>query len=129
MDGTTAGNPGLVQENGWTMRRTEDNITDLPPSNGNTCILVIVDRFSKSCRLLPLKGHALERSESGGWLAKGVLCVLGPGSKSSGGRRFVRIGLSPVLSSPSARWSVDGNQRRDLRSHSGGKRRPSRRGK
>ncbi len=33
-----------------------DFITDLPPSNGNTCILVIVDRFSKSCRLLPLKG-------------------------------------------------------------------------
>ncbi len=25
MDGTTAGNPGLVQEDGWTMRRTEDN--------------------------------------------------------------------------------------------------------
>ncbi len=24
MDGTTAGNPGLVQKDGWTMRRTED---------------------------------------------------------------------------------------------------------
>ncbi len=35
-----------------------DFITDLPPSNGNTSghILVIVDRFSKSFRLLPLKG-------------------------------------------------------------------------
>uniref|UniRef100_A0A3Q3LFZ5 Gypsy retrotransposon integrase-like protein 1 n=1 Tax=Mastacembelus armatus TaxID=205130 RepID=A0A3Q3LFZ5_9TELE len=31
-----------------------DFITDLPNSNGNTCILVIVDRFSKFCRLLPL---------------------------------------------------------------------------
>ncbi len=39
----------------------------------------------------------------------------GTGSKSSGGRgrRFVRISRSPVPSSPSARWSVDGNQRRD----------------
>uniref|UniRef100_A0A4W5L7V2 Gypsy retrotransposon integrase-like protein 1 n=1 Tax=Hucho hucho TaxID=62062 RepID=A0A4W5L7V2_9TELE len=33
-----------------------DFATDLPPSEGNTCILVIVDRFSKSCRLIPLKG-------------------------------------------------------------------------
>ncbi len=32
-----------------------DFVTDLPASNGNTCILVIVDRFSKSCRLIPLK--------------------------------------------------------------------------
>ncbi len=40
-------------------------ITDLPPSNGNTCILVIVDRFSKSCRLLPLKG--LPYSHGNGW--------------------------------------------------------------
>ncbi|KAL0199895.1 hypothetical protein M9458_003082, partial [Cirrhinus mrigala] len=33
-----------------------DFITDLPPSEGNTCILVIVDRFSKFCRLIPLQG-------------------------------------------------------------------------
>jgi hypothetical protein len=33
-----------------------DFLTDLPPSRGNTTILVIVDRFSKSCRLLPLPG-------------------------------------------------------------------------
>ncbi|KAK3551029.1 hypothetical protein QTP70_011523 [Hemibagrus guttatus] len=33
-----------------------DFITDLPASEGCTCILVIVDRFSKSCRLLPLPG-------------------------------------------------------------------------
>ncbi|KAK3542222.1 hypothetical protein QTP86_018469 [Hemibagrus guttatus] len=31
-------------------------ITDLPVSNGCTCVLVVVDRFSKSCRLIPLPG-------------------------------------------------------------------------
>ncbi|KAL0171626.1 hypothetical protein M9458_031161, partial [Cirrhinus mrigala] len=33
-----------------------DFITDLPASEGKTCILVIVDRFSKFCRLISLKG-------------------------------------------------------------------------
>ncbi|KAI2646996.1 Transposon Tf2-9 polyprotein [Labeo rohita] len=33
-----------------------DFITDLPASEGNTCVLIIVDRFSKFCRLIPLKG-------------------------------------------------------------------------
>jgi hypothetical protein len=33
-----------------------DFLTDLPPSQGNTTILVVVDRFSKSCHLLPLPG-------------------------------------------------------------------------
>ncbi len=49
----------------WSHLRV-DFITDLPPSNGNTCILVIVDRFSKSCRLLPLKGlpTAIETAEN-----------------------------------------------------------------
>ncbi|KAL0161004.1 hypothetical protein M9458_044729, partial [Cirrhinus mrigala] len=42
-----------------------DFMTDLPVSNENTCILVIVDRFSKFCRLIPLKGlpTALETAE------------------------------------------------------------------
>ncbi|KAI2644696.1 Retrotransposon-like protein 1 [Labeo rohita] len=31
-----------------------DFVTDLPSSRGNTTILTIVDRFSKSCRLIPL---------------------------------------------------------------------------
>ncbi|KAL0165102.1 hypothetical protein M9458_040855, partial [Cirrhinus mrigala] len=31
-----------------------DFITDLPPSNGYTTILTVIDRFSKSCRLIPL---------------------------------------------------------------------------
>ncbi|KAI2661138.1 Transposon Tf2-6 polyprotein [Labeo rohita] len=33
-----------------------DFVTDLPPSHEFTTILVIIDRFSKSCRLIPLKG-------------------------------------------------------------------------
>ncbi|KAL0176566.1 hypothetical protein M9458_028896, partial [Cirrhinus mrigala] len=33
-----------------------DFITDLPRSEGNTCILVVVDRFSKMCKLIPLSG-------------------------------------------------------------------------
>ncbi len=43
-----------------------DFITDLPPSGGNTCILIIVDRFSKACKLIPLPGlpTALVTAES-----------------------------------------------------------------
>ncbi|KAL0172165.1 hypothetical protein M9458_032476, partial [Cirrhinus mrigala] len=42
-----------------------DFMTDLPSSDGNTCILVTIDRFSKFCRLIPLKGlpTALETAE------------------------------------------------------------------
>lgn len=32
-----------------------DFITDLPSSDGHTCILVAVDRFSKFCKLIPFK--------------------------------------------------------------------------
>ncbi|KAK3575646.1 hypothetical protein QTP86_031604 [Hemibagrus guttatus] len=40
-------------------------ITNLPASGGCTCVLVIIDRFSKSCRLVPLPGPptALETAE------------------------------------------------------------------
>ncbi len=43
-----------------------DLITDLPNSEGHTCVLVVVDRFSKAYRLIPLKGlsTALETAES-----------------------------------------------------------------
>ncbi len=43
-----------------------DFVTDLPHSQGFTCILITVDRFSKACRLIPLKGlpTALETAES-----------------------------------------------------------------
>ncbi|MGL5904955.1 MAG: integrase catalytic domain-containing protein [Cetobacterium sp.] len=42
-----------------------DFITDLPVSEGNTAILVVVDRFSKSCRLISLPGlpTAMETAE------------------------------------------------------------------
>ncbi|KAK3528603.1 hypothetical protein QTP70_005000 [Hemibagrus guttatus] len=42
-----------------------DFITDLPVSKNYTCIFVVVDRFSKSCCLLPLKGPptAMEAAE------------------------------------------------------------------
>ncbi len=40
--------------------------TDLPPSDGYTTILVVVDRFSKWCKLIPLRGlpTALETAET-----------------------------------------------------------------
>ncbi len=43
-----------------------DFITDLPNSDNNTCILVVVDRFSKACKLIPLKGlpTSLETAEA-----------------------------------------------------------------
>lgn len=43
-----------------------DFATDLPPSQGYTTILVVVDRFSKACKLIPLKGlpTALETAEA-----------------------------------------------------------------
>ncbi len=42
-----------------------DFVTDLPVSEGNTCILVAVDRFSKACKLISLRGlpTALETAE------------------------------------------------------------------
>ncbi|KAK3520070.1 hypothetical protein QTP70_011988 [Hemibagrus guttatus] len=42
-----------------------DFITDLSVSGGCTCVLVIVDRFSKSCQLVPLPGQptALDTAE------------------------------------------------------------------
>ncbi|KAL0195116.1 hypothetical protein M9458_008688, partial [Cirrhinus mrigala] len=33
-----------------------DFVTDLPSSEGNTCIMVVVDRFSKMCKFFPLRG-------------------------------------------------------------------------
>ncbi len=42
-----------------------DFVTDLPNSEGNTCVFVAVDRFSKACKLVPLSGlpTALETAE------------------------------------------------------------------
>jgi len=33
-----------------------DFMTDLPPSDNHTCVFVVVDHFSKACKLIPLKG-------------------------------------------------------------------------
>ncbi len=33
-----------------------DFVTDLPNSEGNTCVFMTVDRFSKACKLVPLSG-------------------------------------------------------------------------
>ncbi|KAL0180376.1 hypothetical protein M9458_025818, partial [Cirrhinus mrigala] len=42
-----------------------DFVTDLPSSEGYTCVLVIVDNFSKMCRFVPLEGllTAMETAE------------------------------------------------------------------
>ncbi|KAL0151195.1 hypothetical protein M9458_053386, partial [Cirrhinus mrigala] len=62
--------PGMRRD---TIRKTQrpwshigvDLMTDLPSSEGNTCILAMVDRFSKMCKFFPLKGlpTALETAE------------------------------------------------------------------
>ncbi|KAL0152240.1 hypothetical protein M9458_051963 [Cirrhinus mrigala] len=40
----------------WVHSSLSSGHPDLPPSNEFTTILTIIDRFSKSCRLIPLKG-------------------------------------------------------------------------
>ncbi len=49
----------------WSHVRV-DFVTDLPKSDGYTCILVAVDRFSKACKLIPLRGlpTALETADA-----------------------------------------------------------------
>ncbi len=43
-----------------------DFVTDIPKSEGYTCILIAVDRFSKACKLIPLRDlpTALETAEA-----------------------------------------------------------------
>uniref|UniRef100_A0A8K9UP97 Gypsy retrotransposon integrase-like protein 1 n=1 Tax=Oncorhynchus mykiss TaxID=8022 RepID=A0A8K9UP97_ONCMY len=57
--------PLPVPQRPWS-HLSVDFLTDLPPSQGYTTILVVVDRFSKSCRLLPLPGlpTALQTAEA-----------------------------------------------------------------
>ncbi|KAL0156943.1 hypothetical protein M9458_048189, partial [Cirrhinus mrigala] len=45
--------PLPVPQRPWT-HIALDFVTDLPPSNGHTTILSVVDRFSKGCRFIPL---------------------------------------------------------------------------
>ncbi|KAI5606732.1 hypothetical protein C0J50_7543 [Silurus asotus] len=55
----------LIPQHPWSHLGI-DFVTDLPRSEGNTCILVVVDRFSKGCHFIPLKGlpTALETAEA-----------------------------------------------------------------
>uniref|UniRef100_A0A674DEN5 Gypsy retrotransposon integrase-like protein 1 n=1 Tax=Salmo trutta TaxID=8032 RepID=A0A674DEN5_SALTR len=57
--------PLPVPQRPWS-HLSVDFLTDLPPSQGSTTILVVVDRFSKSCHLLPLPGlpMALQTAEA-----------------------------------------------------------------
>uniref|UniRef100_A0A8C7W9Q6 Gypsy retrotransposon integrase-like protein 1 n=1 Tax=Oncorhynchus mykiss TaxID=8022 RepID=A0A8C7W9Q6_ONCMY len=57
--------PLPVPQRPWS-HLSVDFLTDLPPSQGNTTVLVVVDRFSKSCRLLRLRGlpTALQTAEA-----------------------------------------------------------------
>ncbi|KAK6303564.1 hypothetical protein J4Q44_G00260180 [Coregonus suidteri] len=57
--------PLPVPQRPWS-HLSVDFVTDLPPSQGNTTILVVVDRFSKACRLLPMPGlpTALQTAEA-----------------------------------------------------------------
>jgi hypothetical protein len=65
-----------------------DFVTDLPSSDGFTTILVVVDRFSKSCRLIPLFGlpTALQVAEA---LFQQVFRHYGPQSTSQVWRAFM----------------------------------------
>ncbi|KAL0148033.1 hypothetical protein M9458_056648 [Cirrhinus mrigala] len=86
-----------------------DFVTDLPNSEGNTCILVTVDRFSKSCKLIPLKGLpiALETAEHlfqhvfrSIWLLDEIVLDRGPQFISHIWKAFFKLlGISVNLSS------------------------------
>ncbi len=86
-----------------------DFATDLPPSNGFTTILIVVDRFSKSCKLIPLRGlpSALETAESlfqhifrNFGLPEDIVSDRGPQFISRVWRGFFRLlGVSVSLSS------------------------------
>ncbi|KAK3575086.1 hypothetical protein QTP86_019735 [Hemibagrus guttatus] len=47
--------PLLIPRRPWS-HLSVDFLTDLPDSGGFTTVMVVVDQFSKGCRLIPLKG-------------------------------------------------------------------------
>ncbi|KAK3566460.1 hypothetical protein QTP86_033941, partial [Hemibagrus guttatus] len=47
--------PLLIPQRPWS-HLSVDFLMDLPDSGGYTTVLVVVDRFSKGCKLIPLKG-------------------------------------------------------------------------
>lgn len=96
-----------------------DFVTGLPLSQGNTVILVIVDRFSKACRFVPLPKlpSALETAEAvcehvfrvfG--LPLDVVSDRGPQFTAQFGRAFCKlIGATvPLLWAPSRVQLTDG---------------------
>ncbi|KAK3519568.1 hypothetical protein QTP86_034655 [Hemibagrus guttatus] len=57
--------PLLIPQRPWS-HLSVDCLTDLPDSGGYTVVLVVVDRFSKECKLIPLKGlpSAMQTAEA-----------------------------------------------------------------
>ncbi|KAL0194728.1 hypothetical protein M9458_008300, partial [Cirrhinus mrigala] len=85
-----------------------DFVTNLPNSEGNTCILVTVDRFSKSCKFILLKGlsTALETAEHlfqhifrNYELPEEIVSDRGPQFISHIWKAFFKLGISVNLSS------------------------------
>lgn len=75
-----------------------DFISGLPPSDGNTVILVIVDRFSKACRFIPLPQKLLKLSVS--MFSGPVVSDRGPQFTSQFWRAFCKlVGAKVSLSS------------------------------
>ncbi|KAK3505934.1 hypothetical protein QTP70_019263 [Hemibagrus guttatus] len=60
-----AGAPFPLPQRPWS-HLSVDFLTDLPDSGGHTAVLVVVDRFSKGCKLIPLKGlpSAMQTAEA-----------------------------------------------------------------
>jgi hypothetical protein len=77
-----------------------DYVTDVPTSDGFTTVMVVVDRFSKSCRCIPLSG--LPTALSSPTVAPNSCCGYGkPSWRSSGKRQASHLGTGL---SPTGRW-------------------------
>ncbi|KAL0186321.1 hypothetical protein M9458_017991 [Cirrhinus mrigala] len=90
-----------IPERSWS-HLCVDFVTDLPSLEGNTCVLVLVDRFSKSCKFVLLKGlpTAMETAEH---LFHQVFCHFGIPEEtvSDRGPQFIShlLGVTVNLSS------------------------------
>ncbi|KAK3544465.1 hypothetical protein QTP86_012477 [Hemibagrus guttatus] len=82
-----------------------DFLTDLPDSGGYTAVLVVVDRFSKGCKLIPLKGlpSAMQTAEAlfvHVFLPEDIVLDRGPQFTSRvWGSLCARLGIGVSLSS------------------------------
>ncbi|CDQ95111.1 unnamed protein product [Oncorhynchus mykiss] len=100
--------PLPIRQRPWS-HLSVDFRTDLPPSQGNTKILAVVDWFSKSCRLLPLPGlsTALQTAEAlfthvfrHHGVPEDIVSDRGPQFTSRVWRAFIeRLGVSVSLTS------------------------------